>query len=151
MSYIQAFKEAMQRKKVEVDVILDVLDATLAAQPHSVFLKSLRQQYLERGGLSKKQLQGLQAKASRVDTIPPARLATLEAEILKRPTRYRSEKPAIQPLYTPDEKTGKMIDAILEKYPAHKRVLFFQSRFRNNEVLSAAEMAELEKFHKLLL
>jgi hypothetical protein len=141
----------MYRKRPDVDVIMDVLDAALAANPNSAFLQSLRQQYIERGGLSKKQLQGLYAKASKVNSIPANKLATLEAEILKRPNRYKSEKPASAPLYSKDEKTGKLIADILNKYPQHKRVLFFKTKYENNEVLSSTEIAELEKFYKLLL
>lgn len=140
----------MYRKKPDVDVIKDVLNAALAAYPGSEFIRSLAQQYEERGGLSKKQLQGLHAKASRVKNIAPAKLATLEAEILKRPNRYRSAPPAPEPLYTKNEIAGKMIDAILAKYPQHKRVLFYKTKYENNEVLSLTDIAELEKFFKLL-
>jgi hypothetical protein len=72
-----------QKKKVGVDVILDVLKETLAANPESDFIKSLLFQYQERGGLSKKQLEGLLGKASKVVSISEAKLATLEAIILK--------------------------------------------------------------------
>lgn len=138
------------RKKPDVDVIKDVLTAALAAYPASTFIQSLLHQYEERGGLSKKQLQGLYQKASKVKDIPASKLATLEAEILKKPTRYKSAPPPNQPLYIKDEATGKMINAILAKYPEHKRVLFFKTKYDNNEVLSSADMAELERFHKLL-
>lgn len=141
----------MHRKKPDVDVIMDVLDGALATNPNSAFLQSLRQQYMERGGLSKKQLQGLHAKASKSKSIAANKLATLEAEILKRPNRYKSEKPATAPLYSKDEKTGNLIAEILAKYPQHKRVLFFKTRYENNEVLSSIEIAELEKFYKLLI
>jgi hypothetical protein len=43
-----------------------------------------------------------------------------------------------------------MIEAILEKYPQHKRVLFLKVKYDNNEVLSSAEITELERFYKLL-
>jgi hypothetical protein len=138
------------RKKPDVDVIKDVLQAALEAYPASAFIQSLSHQYVERGGLSKKQLQGLFQKASKVKSIPAGKLATLEAEILKRPTRYKSEPPPNQPLYTKDEAKGKMIEAILTKYPQHKRVLFFKTKYDNNEVLSAADITELERFYKLL-
>lgn len=141
----------MYRKKPEVDVLKDVLQATLAAYPASAFVQSLLLQYEERGGLSKKQLQGLYGKASRVQDIPAHKLATLEAEIRKRPTRYKSPLPAPQPLYTKNETAGKMIEAILNRYPQHKRVLFFQTKYVNNEVLSPTDITELEKFHRLLL
>jgi hypothetical protein len=141
----------MYRKKPDVDIISDVLKASREAYPNSSFVQSLSVQYEERGGLSKKQLEGLYKKAEKIKTIPPNWLATLEAEILKRPTRYKSTAPAPKPLYEKDEKVGTTIEAILKKYPQHKRVLFFQSKYQNNETLSSGELAELEKFQKLLL
>jgi hypothetical protein len=140
----------MQRKKPDVDVIKDVLELAQVAYPASTFLKSLAFQYEERGGLSKKQLEGLYKKAEKVNTIPPHKLATLEAVILKKPTRYKSAKPENAPLYTKDTRIGGLIEAILQKYPQHKRVLFFKTKYDNNELLSAAEITELERFHKLL-
>lgn len=133
-----------------MDIIKDILEAVLSAQPGSTFIQSLLYQYQERGGLSKKQLQGLYSKAEKIAAIPPGRLATLEAIILKKPTRYKSSLPAAEPLYRKDEKTGNMIQTILAKYPQHKRVLFFRTKYENNEPLSAIEHTELEKFHKLL-
>jgi hypothetical protein len=141
----------MYRKKPDVDIIKDLLELTLLAYPESVFVKSLSFQYEERGGLSKKQLEGLYNKAGKVKTIPANKLATLEAVILKRPTRYKSSLPENAPLYTKDATTGKLIDAILEKYPQHKRVLFFKAKYDNNELLSSSETKELERFFKLLL
>ena len=90
-------------------------------------------------------------KASSVKSIPGNKLATLEAEILKRPTRYKSTLPPSTPLYTKDERIGKLIDDILQKFPQHKRVLFFKVKYDNNESLSATEISEIEKFHKMLL
>jgi hypothetical protein len=139
-----------QKKKVDVDVIKDVLDAMLEARPDSTFVKSLAFQYEERGGLSKKQLEGLYQKASKVPSIPDGKLATLEAVILKKPTRYKSAPPAPTPLYTKNEQVGKMIDAILAKYPQHKRVLFFLNKYNNNETLAPVDVTELEKFYRML-
>jgi len=141
----------MYRKKPDVDIISEVLKASREAYPNSSFVQSLSVQYEERGGLSKKQLEGLYKKAEKIRAIPPNWLATLEAEILKRPTRFKSTAPPPKPLYEKNEKTGGIIDAILKKYPLHKRVLFFQSKYQNNQSLSATELAELEKFQKLLL
>ncbi len=139
----------MYRKKPDVDIINDVLNATMLAYPGSMFIQSLSFQYQERGGLSKKQLEGLYKKAVKVNTMPANWLATLEAEILKRPTRYKSSPPQPKPLYVKDENIGQMILSILEKYPQHKRVLFFKSKYDNNEQLSSSEISELEKFNKL--
>jgi hypothetical protein len=133
-----------------IDIINEILDACIAALPASEFLKSLQKQYHERGGLSKKQLEGLYSKASRVSSIPPARLATLEAVILKKPTRFKSEAPSVTPVYEKDKAAGELIAKILSKYPQHKRVLFLQSKYDNNEVISAAELSELKRFAALL-
>ena len=133
----------------DVDVIRDILEQTEIAFPASSFVKSLHQQYLNRGGLSKKQLEGLYQMAQKVNTIPAGKLSTLEAIILKKPTRYKSEKPEPAPLYKKDDELGQKIKAILEKYPQHKRVLFLKVKYENNEVLSPAETTELEKFYKL--
>lgn len=140
----------MFKKKVDVDVVSDILEAALVAYPESTFIKSLSHQYQERGGLSKKQLEGLYQKSLKIKSIPPGKLATLEAMILKKPTRYKSAPPPPKPLYSKDERVGELISAILAKYPQHKRVLFFQSKYDNNESLSVTEIAELEKFKKLL-
>lgn len=141
----------MQRKKPDVDIIKDVLKATLLAYPDSTFIQSLSFQYQERGGLSKKQLEGLYKKAAKVKTMPANWLATLEAEILKRPTRYKTTAPPPTPLYSKDENIGRMILTILERYPQHKRLLFFKSKYDNNEPLSGSEIKELEKFYKMFV
>ncbi len=140
----------MDRKKPDVDVISDVLKMALAAYPDSTFIQSLSFQYIERGGLSKKQLEGLYKKAVNVKSIPAAKLSTIEAIILKKPTRYKSPLPEYKPLYSKDTKPGELINAILEKFPQHKRVLFLKTKYDNNETLSVVEMAELEKFYKML-
>lgn len=141
----------MQRLKPEVDIIKDILEAVLEAQPDSSFTQSLLHQYIERGGLSKKQLQGLYSKAQKIKSVPAGKLATLEAIILKKNIKYRSALPENKPLYTKDEKTGKMIVDILEKFPGHKRVALFKVKYDNNEPLNQTEIAELEKFTKMLL
>ncbi len=140
----------MQRKHPDVDIIKDLLEMVLAANPSSEFIKSLSYQYEERGGLSKKQLEGLYKKAERVASVPQGKLATLEAMILKRPNRYKSPLPENAPLYTRDPVIGEKIDAILEKYPQHKRVVYFKAKYDNNELLSSTEMTELDRFYKIL-
>lgn len=140
----------MQRLKPDVDIVLDILQAVAEAEPGNSFAQSILHQYKERGGLSKKQLQGLYGKAQKIKTIPVSKLATLEAIILRKPVKEKSALPATAPLYTKDENVGAMIDAILEKYPQHKRVLFLRSKYDNNETLTTAETGELQKFMKLL-
>jgi hypothetical protein len=134
-----------------VDVVSDILSAALKAYPNSDFVQSLSHQYLVRGSLSKRQLEGLYQKAQRIKDLAPNKLATLEAIILKRPKKYKSDLPTTEPLYQKDEKAGKLIEEILARYPQHKRVLFFQLKYNKNESLTAAEVTELEKFHKLLI
>ncbi len=141
----------MIRKNPNVDVIRDVLKLTLEACPESNFIKSLLFQYQERGGLSKKQLQDLYTKASKVNTIPSGKLATLEAVILKKPTRYKSPMPVAAPAFIKSEKTGELINDILAKYPQHKMVLFLKTKYDNNEPLSVTETAEIERFYKILI
>jgi hypothetical protein len=140
----------MQRKKPGVDIIKDVLEASLLAYPASTFIQSLSLQYEERGFLSKKQLHGLHQKALKVKDMPQSKLGTLEAIILKMPTRFKSALPENEPLFVKDVVVGEKINGILAKYPQHKRVLFFQSKYENNEILNSVEMAELERFAKLL-
>src|SRR5215510_6857586 len=110
----------MQRKKPDVDIVSDVLKASREAYPNSSFVQSLSVQYEERGGLSKKQLEGLYKKAEKIKTMPTNWLATLEPEILKQPTRYKSSPPPPKPLYEKNEKVATTIDAILKKYPQQK-------------------------------
>ena len=141
----------MYKKIPTVDVVMDVLKETLAVFPSSTFVASLLIQYQERGSLSKKQLQGLHSKASKADSISPGKLATLEAVILKMPTRFKSEMPAPTTLYQKDTVVEKMILSILEKYPQHKRVLFYKMKWENNEPFSSSEKTELERFYKLLV
>lgn len=140
----------MNRIRPDVDVVLGILQSVLEAQPGSTFVRSLLQQYQERGGLSKKQLEGLHSIASKKSIIPATRLATLEAIIKKKPTRYKSERPAATPLYTKDEAAGDLMRSILARYPEHKRVLFLLAKYENNETLSPADLAELQRFGKLL-
>ena len=134
-----------------VDVISDILAAAMKAYPESEFVQGLSHQYLVLGGLSKRQLEGLYKKAERITSLPPGKLATLEAIILKKHKKYRSALPSSEPLVKKDEASLQMIESILEKYPQHKRVLFFQSKCKANEPLSHAETAELARFHKLLI
>jgi hypothetical protein len=141
----------MYKPKPGIDIIARILDALYAHNPDALFTMSLMHQYEERGSLSKKQLQGLLSKAQNVNEIPQNWLGTLEAIILKMPTRYKSVEPiASSPIYQKDEASGKLIYAILEKYPQHKRVLFLKARYENNEPLSVDEVTELKKFCKVL-
>jgi hypothetical protein len=140
----------MDKKKPQIDIVNEVLEACILAYPVSSFIISIYKQYLQRGSLSKKQLQGLYSKAEKISDLSPAKLATLEALIRKMPTRYKSELPAAKPLYEKEDTNRQLIEAILAKYPQHKRVLFLKSKYENNEVLSPTEISELKKFHQLV-
>lgn len=141
----------MEQKKQGVDIINEVLEACILAYPVSSFIISLYKQYISRGWLTKKQLQGLYGKAQKINDLAPGKLAALEAIINKMPTRYKSETPtSAKPLYEKDESTGQLIEAILKKYPQHKRVLFLQSKYQNNEPLNSSELTDLKNFSRLL-
>jgi 3-hydroxyacyl-CoA dehydrogenase len=141
----------MYKKKPGIDIIARILDAVYQHNTDALFTMSLMHQYEERGSLSKKQLQGLYQKAQKVNNLPNSWLGTLEAIILKMPTRDKTTVEKTTPIYSKDETTGSLIRAILEKYPQHKRVLFLRAKYENNERMSVEEIAELQKFHKLLL
>ena len=141
----------MENKKPVVDIINEVLEACIMAYPVSSFIISLYKQYIGRGWLTKKQMQGLHDKASKIEGFSTAKLATLQAMINKMPTRYKSETPVTTwPIYEKDQATEQLINSILSKYPQHKRVLFLRSKFQNNQPLSASEISELKRFIQAL-
>lgn len=127
-----------------------LLEDCIMAFPVSSFVISIYQQYQRRGWLSKKQLQGLYDKASKINGVLPGRLAALESIIKKMPTRDRSELPGNAPLFEKDAAAGKLIEEILQKYPQHKRVLFLRAKYDNNEILSPSDISELKKFRQHL-
>ena len=138
------------QQKPKLDIINMLLEDCIMAFPVSSFVISIYQQYQRRGWLSKKQLQGLYDKASKINGVLPGRLAALESIIKKMPTREKSALPENAPMFEKDEAAGKLIDEILAKYPQHKRVLFLKAKYDNNEVLSSTDIAELKKFRQLL-
>ena len=141
----------LQRINPDIDIVAYIIEAVLAAKPNDAFCKSISIQYMERGGLSKKQLEGLQGKASRIPDINPGRLATLEAIIKKKHVTHRSEATLTAVVKTNDQEAGNMIAEILEKYPQHKRVLLFNSNYKKDGVLALPEKEELIRFYKLLI
>jgi hypothetical protein len=140
----------MQPQKDRLDIINEVLEECILAYPVSSFIISLYKQYQQRGSLSKKQLQGLYGKASKIEHLPPGKLATIEAIIKRMPTRYKSDLPEPKPLFKKEEAIGQMIEEILAKYPQHKRVLFLKVKYDNNELFSLADLADLKRFHSIL-
>jgi hypothetical protein len=141
----------MLLKKPNVDVVQDILNETHAAHPTSEFVKSLMLHYEKWGTLSKKQMEGLHSKASKIASIAPNKLATMEAILLKMPDRFKSKPRFPTPLYKKNEAAEELILDILFKYPSHKRVLFLKAKQDGNEVLTPADLTELEKFHRLLV
>lgn len=135
----------------DINILLDILKQLQKAHPASDFVNSLYNQFCERGGLSRKQLEGLYNKASKAGSLPASRLATLEAIIKKKPVRERAaaSKTIAEP--EKDIETGSVLREILQKYPQHKRLLFLQSKYVNNEHLTTTEREEIQKFRKLLL
>ena len=138
------------QNKPKLDIINILLEDCIMAFPVSSFVISIYQQYQRRGWLSKKQLQGLYDKASKINGVAPGKLAALESIIKKMPTREKSELPEPAPPFKKDEAAGKLISDILSKYPGHKRVLFLQAKYENNEVLTPSDVAELKKFTQVL-
>ena len=140
----------MQPNKRKIDIINIILEDCILAYPLSSFVISLYKQYQERGSLSKKQLQGLHSKASKINDISPGKLGTLEAIIKKMPTRFKSELPENPKAVEKNQEISLLINEILTKYPAHKRVLYLKAKFENNEVFTPSEKSELLKFRQLL-
>jgi hypothetical protein len=140
----------MPRNEPAIDSVNVLLEECIMAFPVSSFVISLYKQYMTRGSLSKKQLQGLYSKATGIEGIAPGKLAAVEAIIKKMPTRYKSEKPATKPLYEKNEEAAGLLESILSKNPAHKRALSLQNKFTNNEPLTPSEMKELKTFSEIL-
>ena len=141
----------MHRINPDIDIVAYIINAVIAAKPDDAFCKSIQVQYMERGNLSKKQLEGLQGKALRIPNINPGKLATLEAIIKKKHITHRSEVTLVHKAVEADVEAEKMLTEILEKYPQHKRVVFFKTNFEKDAVLIPAEKEELKKFYKLLI
>ncbi|HMJ47359.1 MAG TPA: hypothetical protein VK498_08515 [Ferruginibacter sp.] len=140
---------------MEIDIIGDILKKMSELHPGSAFIQSLYRQYQDRGSLSKKQLEGLESKAAKSGDIPPAKMATLQAIILRKHAKHRSEIPVSQEIdlsHASKElsETNEKINHILAKYPTHKRVLYFKIK-TEKEGLTTAEIYELDNFVKLLL
>jgi len=133
-----------------VDVTLSILEILLKEKPDNVFINSLHQQYCNRGGLSKKQLEGLLGKAQQSKNISTAKIATLEAIIKKKPTRYKSDKIITLAETQVNKEIENALHQILEKYPQHKTALLLQSKISKREALSKAEEDEIQRLSKLL-
>ena len=107
-----------------MDILLDILNEMVKAHPTSVFVNSLHQQYCNRGGLSKKQLEGLHSKAMKTAGISQGKLATLEAIIKKKPTRERAAATISAPLPEKDETIAKKYLPYWKNIPSIKDCFF---------------------------
>ena len=138
--------------KKKVDVIDKVLEACYQYNKDAIFVMSLMHQYEERGSLSKKQLEGLVAKARKVPDMPVGWLASVEAIILKMPTRDKTPVDLNKQVATdPYEKWIDQCKEILQRYPGHKRVVYFDALLQQRKPFSSVEQQELEKFYRLLI
>lgn len=143
---------ALPGKKKKVDVIDKLLEACYQHNKDALFVMSLMHQYEERGSLSKKQLEGLVSKARKVPDIPVGWLAAVEAIILKMPTRDKTPVNLTKTETTdPYEKWQALISGILNKFPDHKRILYFNTIIQQRKPFSVTEQQELEKFYRLLI
>ena len=139
----------MQKQKSGFDIVNEVLERCILAYPISSFVISLYKQYQQRGSLSKKQLEGLYGKASKIEDINPGILATLEALIKKMPNRYKSEIPEEDEKEIEEDPNILMLNKILEKFPQHKAALFLNEKLKNGISFSAQENSDVERFYKL--
>ena len=138
--------------KKKVDVIDKVLEACYQYNKDALFVMSLMHQYEERGSLSKKQLEGLVAKARKVPDMPVGWLAAVEAIILKMPTRDKTPVDLNKQVATdPYEKWTDQCKEILQRYRGHKRVVYFDALLQQRKPFSSVEQQELEKFYRLLI
>lgn len=133
----------------------DVIDKVLAAcyehNKNALFTMSLMHQYEERGWLTRKQLEGLHNKASKISDINPGLLATLQATINKMPVR---DKTPITETKKEDNlilEFDNQINEILEKYPQHKAILNFKLKRDSKIELNSNEKTELNKLYRLLI
>lgn len=140
----------MKSADKRIDIINLLLEDCILAYPLSSFIISIYKQYQERGWLTKKQLEGLYDKAKRINGVLPGRLAALEALIKQMPNRFKSALPENKPLFEKNPEAQRMIDALLAKYPHHKRVLFLKAK-HDRQALANNEIDELRRFHKLLV
>ena len=136
-------------RKPRFDIVEEILEDAIEAMPLSSLLIGLFKQYNQRSFLSKKQLIGLHAKAKEANSSSSGKLATLEALIKKMPNKVKSELPITTTAFKKDPTVQTLLDEILFKFPQHKRALFLQTKYLNNEEIIPQEMQELRQFQKV--
>ncbi len=142
----------MAKANKQIDIIDKVLDACYHANSNDLFVMSLMHQYEDRGFLTKKQIEGLLFKAQKHPDIPSGWLATLQATIAKMPTRDKTPPaPMAPPTNNLPPAWLEQLQQLLVHYPQHKRALFLLSKHQTHTALLPSEIAEIEKFHKLLI
>ena len=140
----------MIKKKQGPDIIDKVLEACYNHNKDALFTMSLMHQYEARGWLTKKQLQGLYNKASKIKELPTGLLATLEATINKMPNRDKTPIDTIITSAKTNPNVVNWIESILLKYPQHKTILALKAKLNKEKELSATDSATIEKIFKAL-
>ena len=135
-----------------VDIVLNVLIVLKNNNPDNLFINSLHLQYCNIGGLSKKQMEGLHTFAVKSNLISASKLATLEAIIKKKPTRYKSEVITRKIDTSTDNNEFEIIlHQILEKFPQHKTALGLMVKCKQINGLTASDKLEINRLGKILL
>jgi hypothetical protein len=140
----------MNKKKQGPDIIDKLLEACYNHNKDALFTMSLMHQYEARGWLTKKQLQGLHNKASKIKDLPIGLLATLEATINKMPNRDKTPIDTINPSAKTNPNVLHWMENILLKYPQHKTVLALKAKLNKEKELSATDSATIEKIFKAM-
>ena len=136
---------------MSIDVTLHILETLKQKNPDDPFVSSLHHQYCNRGGLSKKQLEGLMKKASQSTIISESHLATLQAIINKKPNRYKSEKIEKAPEFDRGKEVIPLLNKLLERFPQHKMLVFLQQKSNAGQPFSDFEMGEIKRLFKILI
>jgi hypothetical protein len=140
----------MIKKNQGPDIIEKILEACYNHNKDALFTMSLMHQYEARGWLTKKQLQGLHNKASKIKELPTGLLATLEATINKMPNRDKTPIDTINTSAKTNPNVVHWIESILLKYPQHKTVLALKAKLNKEKELSATDSATIEKIFKAM-
>ncbi len=135
-----------------VDIVLNILESLKNKNPDNFFINSLHLQYCNKGGLSKKQMEGLHTFATQSKLISVSKLATLEAIIKKKPTRYKSEVVTRKiDTNTDNNEFEIVLLQILEKFPQHKTALGLMVKCKQINGLTASDKLEINRLGKILL
>lgn len=138
----------MNNKSTGPDIVNEVLESCILAFPTSSFIISLYKQYVQRGWLSKKQLESLHNKATKIPDLAVGKLATMEAMIKRMPNRYKSEKP----LSTEAAPSQDLIDTetVLKAFPNHKGATELLAKLQGGATLLPTEKNNLKRFMALV-